>query len=141
MTDKRGLKKGWWPGDKIWRWRGRMGLWGGSLCLVYPAGRDPDRALMSPTIPYPPSSPTSCPCCSDVTDQLGMSRPHPPMLAVCPLLPLSQLSFNRWSPTVTWDSQRSTYQTQTGRQACRHTVESMHKHIQYLALNGANINH
>lgn len=58
-----------------------------SLCLVYPAGgpRDPDRALMSPTVPYPPNSPASCR--SDVTGQLGMSRPHPPIPSACPLSP------------------------------------------------------
>lgn len=102
------------------------GSWGASMCLVYPAAKDPDRALKSPSMPYPPISLTSCPRSSDVTDQLGMSRPHPPMLPFClPPLPLSQLAFNRWSPTVTRDSQQSTYQTQTERQAYKHTVISI----------------
>lgn len=83
-----------------------------------------DRALMSPTVPYPPNSPTSCPCWSDVTGQLEMSRPHPQLPSVCPLSPLSQCGFNHWCPTVTQDSQWSTYQTQTKRQLCGHTTYS-----------------
>lgn len=74
------------------------------------------RTLMSPTVPYPPNSPTSCPCRSDVTGQLGMSRPHPSIPSVCPL---SQLGFNHWSPTVTADNQWSTYQTQRESQPRR----------------------
>lgn len=67
---------------------------GVSLSQVYPAGGS-HRALMSPTVPYPPYSPTSCPCWSDVTGQLGMSRPYtptPPPLSLTPLSPLSPLS-------------------------------------------------
>lgn len=122
-----------------WRWRGQQRLCvcvgGVSLCVVYPAGRDPDRALMSPTIPYPPNSPTSCPGWSDVTDQLGMSRPHPPMLSVSPLLPLSQLGFNHWSPTVTL-GQSTKHVPNTDRKARMDTHRGEHarKQIQYPAL-------
>lgn len=95
VTDRRGSTKGWWAGDKGGDGGGRrMGGWDQGVCvrLVYPAGgpRDPDRALMSPTVPYPPNSPTSCSRWSDVTGQLGMSRPTPPphSLSPSPLSPL-----------------------------------------------------
>ncbi|CAB1452028.1 unnamed protein product [Pleuronectes platessa] len=77
---------------------GLVGLRGGgegSLFLVYPAGRlrDPDRALMSPTVPNPPNSPTSCPHWRDVTGQLGMSL----FLSVSLCLPLC-LHCCLWNP-------------------------------------------
>lgn len=121
-----------------------MGGWDQGVCvrLVYPAGgpRDPDRALMSPTVPYPPNSPTSCSRWSDVTGQLGMSRPTPPIPSVRPLSPLSQLGFNHWLPTVTRHSQWSTYQTQTERQTCRHS-EQTQTHMYMQVCNATDINH
>lgn len=52
FMDKRGSKKGWWAADKG-RDEGVGGIRGVSYYVVYPAGgpRDPDRALMSPTVP------------------------------------------------------------------------------------------
>lgn len=67
-------------------WVGVIGEWGVFFCLVYPAEEpmDPDTSHLL----YPPNSPTSCPGWNDVTSQLGMSRPHPPISSACPLAPL-----------------------------------------------------
>lgn len=41
------------------------------------------------------------------------------------LSPLCLRGFNHWCPTVTQDSQWSTYQTQTERQPCRHSTDGV----------------
>ncbi|TNN60241.1 hypothetical protein EYF80_029576 [Liparis tanakae] len=75
--------------------RGPFPREGELFAVVSPGGlRDPDGALMSPTVPYPPNSPASCPRWSDVTGQLGMSRPHTPIPSAWALPP------PHWRPTA-----------------------------------------